>query len=189
MWPGLSAKMSASRKAHADEYSLICFPPASLSPEWIIAASTAPLSASPRDPLRLAGRSGPGSYQIIAFWGAGGPGACEISLTLLERSLYSPPPTPTPLCGTPAIKTHWPSRPNVLQIPPCNARCLGWGAWGGLRALALLGELLWYNYSPVCGSLTQGMWNLIIIMVVSVPLLSSYCGFFFMSLNVEYLFW
>ena len=159
MWPGLSAKMSASRKAHADEYSLICFPPASLSPEWIIAASTAPLSASPRDPLRLAGRSGPGSYQIIAFWGAGGPGACEISLTLLERSLYSPPPTPTPLCGTPAIKTHWPSRPNAL------GESSSWYWTPGL------GTLIWGSeFSLLC----ENLCNIIILQFVG--LLPRMCG-------------
>lgn len=45
-------------------------------------------------------------------------------------------------CGTPTVKTHWPSKPNVLEIPPPYASPSGCGAWCvGLRTLTLLASL------------------------------------------------
>ena len=57
----------------------------------------------------------------------------------------------------------------------------------GLRTLTPVGEPLPYNYSPVCGSPTWGVWNLIISQVC--PSYPSHCGSLFMSLIVEGLFW
>ena len=48
-----------------------------------------------------------------------------------------------------------------------------------LRALSPVGDLLQYNYSPVCGSPSQVVWDLIILRLL---------WFLLMSLDVEYLF-
>ena len=45
---------------------------------------------------------------------------------LLEWSLCSPQS-----CGTPVVKPHWPSMPNVPGAPPPNARPPGVGTWHG----------------------------------------------------------
>ena len=47
--------------------------------------------------------------------------------TLQEWSLCFPQS-----CGAPALKPHWPSKPNALGAPPPEARPPpGWGAWYG----------------------------------------------------------
>lgn len=38
------------------------------------------------------------------------------------------PTIPTPVCGAPTVKPHWPSKPDLLRAPPSNARPLDWGA-------------------------------------------------------------
>lgn len=60
--PGPCAKMSASTRAYAGEYSLIYPPPVSVP-----SVSHQPSPTSPGDPSRPASRSGPGSYHIAAF--------------------------------------------------------------------------------------------------------------------------
>ena len=104
----------------------------------------------------------PGKPKLLlnyCFFAGGGPDACEISLTLLKRSLYSPPPTPTPLCGTPAIKTHWPSKPNAL------GESSSWYWTPGL------GNLIWCSeLSLLCDNLC----NIIILQFVG--LLPRVCG-------------
>lgn len=57
----------------------------------------------------------------------------------------------------------------------------------GLRTLTPVGKLLQYNYSPVCGLPTQGLWDLIVSQVY--PSCPSHCGSFFLSLDMEDLFW
>ena len=56
----------------------------------------------------------------------------------------------------------------------------------GLGKLTPVGELLKYNYPPVCRSPIWRVWDLIIS---GVHPLQSCCGWFFMSLDIEYLFW
>ena len=56
----------------------------------------------------------------------------------------------------------------------------------GLGTLTPVGESLQYNYSPVCGSPTAGVWDLILWRVR--PAYPSR-GPFFMSSVVEDLFW
>ena len=55
-------QMVASRRVHADEYSPVLPPPMSLSPQWAPAVPT-----SPGDLARPAGRSGPASYEVTVF--------------------------------------------------------------------------------------------------------------------------
>lgn len=56
----------------------------------------------------------------------------------------------------------------------------------GLRTLPPVGELLQYNYSHFGITHLEGKG---FYYTTSVPLLLSHCGFFFISLDVEYLFW
>jgi len=60
-------------------------------------------------------------------------------------------------CGSPIIKFHWSSRSDfpVLLLD----------LWArkpdmGFRTFTTVGELLWYYFSPVCGSPTQWVWDL-----------------------------
>ena len=57
----------------------------------------------------------------------------------------------------PAIKPCWPSKPKTPKACLPNARPSDWGAWHGLRTLTPVRELLQYNYSSVCGSVTMGL--------------------------------
>ena len=36
-------------------------------------------------------------------------------------------------CGAPALKPHWPSRPNALGVPHPSVRPSDWGAWHGAQ--------------------------------------------------------
>ena len=70
--------------------------------------------------------------------------------------------------GSPITKSHWPSKWEWPKSPKWP-----WGfsvplpdSQAGkpdmrLRTFTTVRELLWYYYSPVCGSLTQWVWNLI----------------------------
>ena len=70
----------------------------------------------------------------------------------------------------------------LLQLPDPQAT----KPYVGLRTFTPLGELLWYNYFPVCGLPTWHAWDL---------LLSRLCPSYHLavasspSLNVVYLFW
>ena len=109
-----------------------------------------PPPTSPGDSPRPAGRSGPVSYRIIAF--ALGPIVREI-LCMPFKSEVSISCSPLGL-----LKLS----PTVLQSQ------MLWGLlflvqdpWAGepdvgLRSLTPVGEPLYYNYSPIHGSPTQG---------------------------------
>ena len=86
MGPGLGANdaMSASRSVHLVEYSPICVPPVSVSP-----SEPQPPTASLGDSARPAGRSGPVSYQDIAY--ALGPSASEILCVPFKCEVSIPP--------------------------------------------------------------------------------------------------
>ena len=88
----------------------------------------------------------------------------------------------------------------LLQLSPLafNVKCSGGSSspyhtpglgsltWG-LRALTPVGQPLQYNYSPICGSPTQQVWDLITSQVC--PSSPSCRGSIFMFLVVEDLFW
>ena len=69
-------------------------------------------------------------------------------------------------CGAPAIKLHLPSKPNTLGAPFSSPVSTGWGAWCGTQNSHSCerNSTIFYN-SPVCGSPTQGVWDLIISQV------------------------
>ena len=133
-----------------------------------------PPPSSPGDPPRPAGMSVPGSVKLLLL----------LLVPLSVRFLYtfnSEICFPQS-CGAPEIKPHWSSKPNALGAPLPSTRSPGWGANMKLRTLTPVGKPLHYNHSPVCGSPTPGVWDLIISPVLS------YCGFFVMSLVVEVFF-
>ena len=76
-------------------------------------------------------------------------------------------------CGRRVIKSHWPSRSDSLGSPSPFVGSPGWKLDTGFRTFTTVGELLWYYCSPVY---LVGM-EFDFIMIV--PLLPSYCGFFF----------
>ena len=64
-------------------------------------------------------------------------------------------------CGSCVIKSHFPSKSDSLGIPiPLPNSRVGKSDVGP-RSFAV-GELLWYCGSPVCGSPTQQVWDLIL---------------------------
>ena len=101
-------------------------------------------------------------------------------------------------CQSPAIKSCSPSKSDSLGIPPPVAGPQFGKPDVGLRTFTPVGGLLWYNCSPVCESLIQQLWDLILLW-----LCPSYClivaslygrtTFSFvaspLSLDVGYLFW
>ena len=54
-------------------------------------------------------------------------------------------------CGSSIIKSHWPSKSNSLGILSPFARFPSWGIFYGPQNFSTVGELLWYNFSPVYG--------------------------------------
>ena len=122
-----------------------------------------PIPAYPGDSVRPAARSGPGSYGVTALlWVPMHGKICVLPLrveSLFSLVLWSP-------CDQP----HWPSMPNALGflLPMPEPR------FGRLKPLTPVGELLWYNYCPFCGSPTQEL-----DYTTKAPLQLSCYGFFF----------
>lgn len=148
--------MSHIRCQLSDEYSWICLPLAFMSQD-----RPHLLPASPKDLPIAAGRSIPGSYLVIALHcdsvhaRACAVSKSELSFPLLLWSSFSQ-------CQTPML-----------------------GCWCGFKTLTPVGELLWYYYSPVCGTASQEIWDLIIswmCLSYNLVVISS------LSLEVEYLF-
>ena len=133
------------------EYSPICLPPAFMTPERATATAPPP---PPGDPPRPAGRSGPSSYEVTAF--APGPGAHE-TLCAPSKSGVSVSPSPVELLQSSPAGLHSQMFWGLLLLMPDPQPDVG------LRALIPVRELLWYNYSPVCGSPIQGVWDLIVL--------------------------
>ena len=70
-----------------------------------------------------------------------GPGVHEV-LLCLPRVCFS----------SSVIKSHWPSKSDLLGVLSHFAGSTGWDICLGPRTFATVQELLWYNCSPVCGS-------------------------------------
>ena len=67
-------------------------------------------------------------------------------------------------CGSLVIKSHWPSRPDSLdqRIPSPLLDPETGKPDAGFRTFTTVGELLWYYCSPVCGSPSWWVWDLIL---------------------------
>ena len=112
------------------------------------------LPASAKDPSILAGQSGPVFHGVTAFF----PWVLShMRLCAPSESGASTSPSPVevllsnPTC--PQSQTLWGLRlplPDTLAVKPDM----------GLRILTPVGELLWYDYFPVCGLPTWWVWDL-----------------------------
>ena len=54
-------------------------------------------------------------------------------------------------CGSSAVKSHWPSKSNSLGVLSPFADPHAGKSSVGPRTVTTVGELFWYNCSPVCG--------------------------------------
>ena len=115
-------------------------------------------TASTGDPPLLAqsSRPGPVSYEVSAF--SLGPGAHE-TLCACSKSRVSVSPSP--------VEFQWSSPAGLqsqilwdllLPLPDPQAG----EPDVGLSTFAPVGELLWYNYFPVCGLPTWQVWDMIL---------------------------
>ena len=59
-----------------------------------------------------------------------------------------------PVLGSSVIKFRQPAKSDSLGIPSPFAGSPGWEVWWGPRTFPTVWELLWYNCSPICESLT-----------------------------------
>ena len=80
-------------------------------------------------------------------------------------------------CGSPKIKSSWPSRPSSLGTLVSSLDPQAEKPNMGFRTFTTVRELLWYCCSQVCGSPIQQVWGFDFILIVF--LLLSHWGFFF----------
>ena len=117
--------------------------PVSLPPPW-----------ATRDPLILAGMSGPGTSEVTSFY----PGSSctgDLVYTLQEWTFCHPQSY-----GIPVIKPCWPSKPESLRPPPPMLDPQAGDPGVGLKIVIPVGEL-WWNYFLLCRLPTQHVWDLI----------------------------
>ena len=66
-------------------------------------------------------------------------------------------------CGSPIIKSHRTSKSDSLEIPSPLSDPQAGKPDMGFRMFTTVGELLWYYCSPVCGSPSWWVWDLILL--------------------------
>ena len=86
-----------------------------------------------------------------------GLGECKIFFVPSKTGVSFSPQS----CGSPIIKSHWPSVSGSLGVPSSFVASPGWEAW--LRTFTTVEELLWYYCFLVCGSSTQQVWDLTLL--------------------------
>ena len=64
-------------------------------------------------------------------------------------------------CGSVVIKSRWASRSDSLKIPSPFVRSPGGEPEVVFQTFTTVGELLWYYCSPVYGSATRRVWDLL----------------------------
>lgn len=154
MGPGLSTKVLASRRAHADEYSSV----GTWCPCPRISCSCPLACHSPRDP------QGAGSYGQVM--------KALLSLVPLCVRPWTCPQEWSlcfPVLWVPALKPHCPLKPNTLGAHSslCQAPRLGNLTWAPELSF------LWENFNGINCSLVcrllmilrEGVWDLIILQV------------------------
>ena len=103
----------------------------------------------------LAGRSGPVSYEVTAFF----PGSWCTLECLPSKSGASVSPSPVEfLQSNPAGLQSQILCGLLLPLPDPQAG----KSDVGLRTFTSVGQLLWYNHFPIYGSCTQQVWDLIL---------------------------
>ena len=140
---GLGAKMQLSRRAHADECSLILLPPVSFRQNEPQSPHPPTSLGDPAD--QQVGMAQPSKKPLLLPWIMG---------PFHGRSVCFPQSH-----GAPSVKPCWPSNQMLwgLLLPMPNSQ-----AGVGLRTLTCVGESLQNNYSPVYESLTHVVGDLII---------------------------
>ena len=78
-----------------------------------------------------------------------------------------------PSCGSVVIKSRWASRSDSLKIPSPFVRSPGGKPEVVFQTFTTVGELLWYYCSPVYGSATRWVWDLLFLKLHVVNHLSS----------------
>ena len=139
-----------------------------------------PTRASTGGPPTLAGGSGSVTCRVTApfLWVLACAGVCALQ----HWGLCFPQS-----CGSPIIKSHWPSRPDSLGIPSPFVRSPGWEAWRGVQNLHSSGRTsLVLLFSGLWVAHLAGM-GFDFIMIV--PLLPSHRGFFFVFGGVSFFRW
>ena len=111
--------------------------------------------ASTGDPPALAGRSGSVSWRVTAPF-PWTPNAHRILFVPSKSGISIPPKS----CGSPVIKSHWPSKSDSLGIPSPFVRPPGWEAGCDLPKAR---ELLWHYCAPLCRSPTWRVCDLILL--------------------------
>ena len=74
---------------------------------------------------------------------------------------------PRRVSGSPSpvdiMKSCWSSRSDSLGITSPFVGFPGWETWCRVQNFHTVGKLLWYYHSPICGSPTQLVWDLILL--------------------------
>ena len=154
MEPSLGTKTPDSKRAHANEYAPISFINSTLVPR---VSHIHTLSSQGKLQDQQVGLTQAPETSLLLSLVSACTRACVYPLKV--ESLF-------PLVlWSPFSQTHWPSTPSYLGPSPLDATPppLAWGASHGLRTLTPIRELLQYIYSAVCGSLTWGTWELLIL--------------------------
>ena len=138
------ANMAATRSVHMVECSLLCLPPVSVSPGWATASRLLPLQETFQD-QQVDVAQAPIKLLLLPW--------VPVHMKFCVYSWKVKPVFPPVFWGL----SFW------CQIP--GLRSLTWGS-----GLSLVGEPLLYNYSPVWGSPSQGVWDLITPALTSLPL-------------------
>ena len=136
--------------------------------------------ASAGDPPALAGSFGSVSCAVTApfLWVLVSARFCLYPPRL--ESLFSPQS-----CGSPVIKSYWPSVSDSLGIPNPFVASPGWEAWLNLHNRVRASLVLCFL---VCGSPTQRVWDLILLCLhpptVSLWLVFRHGAFFLVGSSV-----
>ena len=132
-------------------------------------------TSSLEGPPRPSSRSAWGSYQIIAF--SLNHSACEI---LCEVSVF-PSPAGLPKWSPAGLQSQM-----LKGLIFLEQDLWVWGPEIGLRTLTPVGDTLQYNYFPVFGLPTWGVWH---FYMASLPLLSIWLWFFVHIFICRRAFW
>ena len=154
------SKMVASRGAHTGDYYLRSLFPMSFPDSWPL------LSQETLQDLQV------GLTQILTEFllCSGTQYTWNPACTLQEWSLCF-----SQFCGTPALKSYWPSKPNVPRAAPSSARC--WVTYLAGMWLLILWKHLSYHF-VVASSLSWGV-GFFFFFVAS----SLFCWWLFSSCN------
>ena len=165
--------MVTSKKAYANGY-LPGLPPPVLPSLWGAAVDPASIGHPPT----LAGSFGSVSLESLLL------SSGSWCVQDFDCALQGWSPCFPQSCGSPVIKSWWPSGLDSLGIPSPFVRSPGWEAWRGIQNLHKSGRtssVLFFSRFWVIFSTSMGFDFILIA-----PLLLSHCGFFFFGCGVSF---